>query len=131
MRHVHIGSLLLLALLSLLLLLGQELPDLLIPFPFSLNVSGSILHIDLFVYFPFEFFLPLLLLVVPLILLLDLFLYKSLHLDNFLTIALLRLLNLLDLLLQHIQALVLGAVLNISLLCQSLGLNLHKLADAL
>jgi hypothetical protein len=130
-RHVHIGSLLLLALLSLLLLLGQELPDLLIPFPFSLNVSGSILHIDLFVYFPFEFLLPLLLLMIPLILLLDLLLDESLHLDDLLAFALPVHLDILDLVVQHQQLLVLGLVLLVRLLLQRVRLDLHELADAL
>jgi hypothetical protein len=126
-----VGSLLLFALLSLLLLLGQELSDLLIPFPFSLNVSGSILHIDLFVYFPFEFLLPLLLLMIPLILLLNLFLDETLHLNDLLTVPLPRLLDLLDVLLQQVDALVLRAVLLVRLLRERVGLDLHELADAL
>ncbi len=82
-------------------------------------------------YFPFEFLLPLLLLLLSLVLLLDLFLDESLHLDDLLAVPLPRQLNLLDLLLQHVEPLVLGAVLHVRLLRQRLRLDLHELLNAL
>lgn len=66
-----------------------------------------------------------------LVLLLDLFLDESLHLDDLLAVPLPRQLNLLDLLLQHVEPLVLGAVLHVRLLRQRLRLDLHELLNAL
>jgi len=115
-------SLLLLALLSLLLLLGKELSDLLVPFPFTLNVPSSILHVHLFLAFALELLLSFALLVSLHILLLDLLFDESLHFSDLLAVALAALLDVFDLPLQDVEALVFSAVLFISLLLQHFSL---------
>ena len=124
-------SLLLLALLSLLLLLGEELADLLVPFPFALNISSSVFHVHLLLALSLELLLSFLLLSISLTLQLNLSLYQLVHMRNLFVVVLTVLVNLLTLLLKSIDPLLAHLVLLIGLLREQLCLSRHELPDAL
>ena len=117
------------ALLSLVLFLGEELANLLVPFPLSLNVSGGILHVHLLLPLPLELGLALLLLLVALGLLLRFFLNKTMHALNLCLILDLLLFNGLTLLVEVLNLVLSELILLVSELLKHISLGLNKLAD--
>lgn len=104
--------------------------DVLVPLPLSLDISGGILHIHLFLSFPFELGLSVLLFPLALALLLGLLEDQLLHTSIFPLVLLALVMDVLPFLLKHVNAL-LKVILIFDLALEHFSLRLHELADTL